>query len=143
MKSQVALCYSLCSLFCLGCIARRCSFINGYKEKVTDRWQKYGKKNQFDSLKDCVFVCLVISVMSDIAILWTVAHQTPLSIGFSRQEYWSGLRCPPPGDLPDAEIELASPALQVDSLSTEPPRTSKNISHMKGRSVVLASFLLH
>ena len=90
-----------------------------------------------------MFVCLVISVMSDIAILWTVAHQTPLSIGFSRQEYWSGLRCPPLGDLPDAEIELASPALQVDSLSTEPPRTSKNISHMKGRSVVLASFLLH
>ena len=50
----------------------------------------------------------VTSVMSDSATLWTVAHQTPLSMGFSRQEYWSGLPCPPPGDLPDPEIELAS-----------------------------------
>ena len=143
MKSQAALCYSLCSLFCLCCIARRCSFANGYKEKVTDRWQKYGRKKQFDSLKECVFVCLVILVVSDFAILWTVAHQTPLSIGFSRQEYWSGLPCLPPGDLPEPEAEPVSPALQVDSLPTEPPRTSKNISHMKGRSVVWASFLLH
>ena len=49
--------------------------------------------------------------------LWTVAHQAPLSMRFSRQEYWSGLPCPPPGDLPDPEIKLlspASPALQVD-----------------------------
>ena len=46
--------------------------------------------------------------------LWTVAHQAPLSMGFSRQEYWSGLPCPPPGDLPDPGIEpvsLMSPAL--------------------------------
>ena len=40
------------------------------------------------------------------ATLWTVAHQAPLSIGFSRQEYWSGLPYPPPGDLPDPGIEL-------------------------------------
>ena len=46
---------------------------------------------------------------------WTVAYQAPLSMGFSRQEYWSGLPCPPPGDLPDPEIEPRSPALQVDS----------------------------
>ena len=52
---------------------------------------------------------------------WTVAHQ-PLSMGFSRQEYWSGLPFPPPGHLPDSGIELWSPALQVDSLLTEPPR---------------------
>ena len=53
------------------------------------------------------------------ASLWTVAHQAPLSMGFSRQEYWSGFPCPPPGDLPDPGIELMSPespALQVDSL---------------------------
>ena len=46
--------------------------------------------------------------------LWTIAHQAPLSMGFSRQEYWSGLPCPPPGDLPDPGIEpvsLMSPAL--------------------------------
>ena len=51
--------------------------------------------------------------------LWTAAHQAPLSIGFSRQEYWIGLPCPPPGDLPDPGIKpesSASPALQVDSL---------------------------
>ena len=47
---------------------------------------------------------------------WTVARQVPLSIGFSRQEYWSLLPCPPPGDLPDTGIESMSPALQVDSL---------------------------
>ena len=41
------------------------------------------------------------------ATLWTVASQTPLSMGFSRQEYWSGLPCPPPGDLPDPGIKPA------------------------------------
>ena len=40
--------------------------------------------------------------------LWTVVHQAPLSMGFSRQEYWSGLSCPPPGDLPEPGIELVS-----------------------------------
>ena len=53
--------------------------------------------------------------------LWTAAQQAPLSMGFSRQEYWSGLPCPPPEDLPDTGTEPASPALQVDSLPTEPP----------------------
>ena len=53
---------------------------------------------------------------------WTVAHQAPLSVGFSREEYWSGLPFPPPGDLPDPGIKLASPlslALQADSLPAE------------------------
>ena len=57
-------------------------------------------------------------------IPWTVAHQAPLSMGFSRQEYWSGLLCPPPGDLLDPGIEPASvtpPALQADFLFSEPP----------------------
>ena len=52
--------------------------------------------------------------MSDSATLWTVAHQAPLPMGFSRQEYWNGLPSPPPGDLPDPGIEpmsLTSPAL--------------------------------
>ena len=47
---------------------------------------------------------------------WTVARQAPLSVEFSRQEYWSGLPFPSPGDLPDPGIKPASPALQVDSL---------------------------
>ena len=50
---------------------------------------------------------------------WTVAHQTSLSMGFSRQEYWSGLLCPPPGDLPNPGIKPRSSALQADSLPSE------------------------
>ena len=53
---------------------------------------------------------------------WIVAHQAPLSMGFSRQEYWSGLPCPSPGDLPDPGIEPRSPALRIDTLLSEPPR---------------------
>ena len=56
---------------------------------------------------------------------WTVAHQAPLSMGFSRQEYWSGLPCPPPGDLPDPGIKPRSPALQADSLSCEQQGSSQ------------------
>ena len=58
------------------------------------------------------------------ATLWMVTCQAPRSMGFSRQEYWSGSLCPTPGDLPDPGVEgmsPVSPALQVDSLPTEPP----------------------
>ena len=55
----------------------------------------------------CVWLC---------ATLWTAAHQASISLEFSRQEYWSGLLCPPPGDLPNSGIESGSPASQVDSL---------------------------
>ena len=61
------------------------------------------------------------SIMSDSVTPWTVAHQAPLSMGFSRQEYWSGLPFPSPGGLPDPGIEPPSPALQVDSFSSKPP----------------------
>ena len=64
----------------------------------------------------CVHVCSVALVMS--VTLWAVACQAPLSMGFSRQEHWSGLPCPPPGDLPDPRIKPVSPespALQADS----------------------------
>ena len=55
---------------------------------------------------------------------WSVVSQAPLSKGFSWQEYWSGLPCPSPGDLPDPGIEPISPAsnaLKLNSLPTEPP----------------------
>ena len=52
---------------------------------------------------------------------WTVAYQALLSMGFSRQEYWSGLPFPSPGDLPDPGIEPRSPTLQADALTSEPP----------------------
>ena len=52
---------------------------------------------------------------------WTVAYQAPLSMGFSRQDYWSGLPFLSPGDLPNPGIEPRSPALQTDSLPSKPP----------------------
>ena len=52
---------------------------------------------------------------------WTVAYQAPLSVGFSREEYWSGLPFPSPGDLPNPGIKPGSPALQADTLLSEPP----------------------
>ena len=54
----------------------------------------------------------------------TVAYQAPLSMGFSRQESWSGLPFPSPGDLPNPGIKLGSPALQTDALPSEPPGKS-------------------
>ena len=53
--------------------------------------------------------------------LWTVAHQAPPSMGFFRQEYWSGLPFPSPVDLPDPGIEPRPPTLQADALTSEPP----------------------
>ena len=52
---------------------------------------------------------------------WTVVYQAPPSMGFSRQECWSGLPFPSPGDLPDPETEPGFPALQADALLSEPP----------------------
>ena len=59
--------------------------------------------------------------MCNSAILWTVAYQAPLSMEFSRQEYWSGLPFSSPGDLPDPGIEPGSPTLQADALPSELP----------------------
>ena len=66
-----------------------------------------------------VVLVLLLSRVQLFVIRWTAARQAPLSMEFSRQEYWNGLPFPPPGDLPDPGIELtspASPALAVDSL---------------------------
>ena len=52
---------------------------------------------------------------------WTVAYQASPSLGFSREEYWSGLPFPSPGDLPDPGIEPGPPALEADALTSEPP----------------------
>ena len=58
--------------------------------------------------------------MSDSVTLWTVAYQAPPSMGFSRQEYWSGFLFPSPGGLPYPGIKPKSPALQADALTSEP-----------------------
>ena len=70
----------------------------------------------------CVCVCYLLSYVWLFITPQTVAHQASLSMGFSRQEYWSGLPFPSPEDLPDPGIEPWSPALQEGSLPSEPPR---------------------
>ena len=62
---------------------------------------------------------LVPKLCFPVVTSWAVACQTPLTMGFSRQEYWSGLPFHSPGDFPYSEIEPRSPALQADSLPTE------------------------
>ena len=79
------------------------------------------------SLK-CIFAAVLsLSHIRFFGTPWTVARQAPLSMGFSRQEYWSDLPCPPLGDLPNAGIKPGLQFLfQADSLPSEPPRKSKN-----------------
>ena len=85
-------------------------------EDIKKRWQEYTERKKVKSL----------SRVQLFATLWTVAHQAPLSTGFSRQEYWSGLPFSSPGNLPDPGIEPRSPALQADALPSEPPGKPKN-----------------
>ena len=68
---------------------------------------------------------LVVKSCLTLTTSWTIACQAPLSMGFFRQEYWSGLPFPSPADLPDPGIQLRSPALQSDSLLTEPRRNTE------------------
>ena len=68
--------------------------------------------------------CFLVKSLSHVWLFvtpWTVAYQAPPSMGFSRQECWSGLPFPSPGDLPEPGIEPGSPALQADALPSEPP----------------------
>ena len=64
----------------------------------------------------CALSCVQLFVTP-----WTIVHHASLSMGFPRQEYWNRLPFPTPGDLPNPGIELASPALQADSLPSQPP----------------------
>ena len=78
-------------------------------------------------------VCQVASVVSDSVTPWTVALQAPLSMGFSRQEYWSGLPCPPSRDLSDSGIELVSlmsPALAGGFFTTSATWDTPKISYI-------------
>ena len=83
-----------------------------YQRKTTDQYPSLKVKVKLKSLSR---VRLFVTT-------WTIAYQAPPSVGFSRQEYWSGLPFPPPEDLPNPGIELRSPTLQADALSSEPPR---------------------
>ena len=68
--------------------------------------------------------------------IWTVAYQAPLSMGFPRQKYRNGLPFPSPGDLPNPGIKPRSPALQADSLPSEPPGNSSK-EHLKANQELL------
>ena len=83
-------------------------------QKVNTELTKLKVYSTFDSMK-------LLSRVRLFATPWTVAHQAPQSMGFSRQEYWSGLPFPSPGDLPDPGIKPGSPALRADALLSEPP----------------------
>ena len=79
--------------------------------------------------------------MSDSATPWTIARQAPLSLGFSRKEYWSGLPCPTPGDLPDPRIEPRSPAIAgrffTVEASREVPRILEWVAYPFSRGIFL------
>ena len=76
-----------------------------------------------DSSAVCMLSCF--NWVQHFVTTWTVACQAPLFMGFSRQEYWSGLPFPPPGDFPNPGIKPESPPLQADSLPAEPPGEPK------------------
>ena len=73
----------------------------------------------------------VLSLVRLFATPWTVAYQAPPSTGFSRQEYWSGLPFPSPGDLPNPGIKPGSPTFQADALTSEPPGKQTMVEVMK------------
>ena len=73
----------------------------------------------------CVCALSCFSCIWPFVTPWTIAHQAPLSLGFARQEYWSGLSCPPPGALPDPGIEPRFPAFRADSLPSQTPGKPK------------------
>ena len=78
-----------------------------------------------------------LSLIRLFATPWTVAHQAPPSTEFSRQEHWSGLPFPSPGDLPDPGIEPRSPALQADTLPSEPPGNPTTYNRVPYKTVTL------
>ena len=99
-----------------------------YSESCPSRWWCHPTISSsvvpFSSLPLSIFPSIKVKLLSRVRLFatpWTVAYQAPLSMGFSRQECGSGLPSPSPGDLPDPGIEPRSPALQADTLPSEPP----------------------
>ena len=89
------------------------------------RMNKYDRmfafNHRFRARKQKKVKVKLLSHVQLFATLWTVAYQAPPSMEFCRQEYWSGLPFPSPGDLPDPGTKPGSPALQANSLPSEPP----------------------
>ena len=82
----------------------------------------------------------LLSCVQLFATPWTIAHQASQSMGFSRQEYWSGLPFPSPGDLPHREMEPGprSPAFQADALTSEPPGKQQEEPESEQQAPLLA-----
>ena len=87
------------------------------------------KKSKQRGLK--FFFCYSLSCVQLFVTPGNVACQAPLAMGFSRQEYWSGLPYSPPGDLPDPEIEPGSPALKADSTPSELEGSPQTVDTLK------------
>ena len=106
--------------------------------RVPENWNNYWNHYMFPCPCTVIIVLTAresvsLPVVSDSVTLWTVVRQALLSLGFSRQQCWNGLPCPPAGNLPDPGIEPRSPALQEDSLPSEPPgkQQEKEIFNLK------------
>ena len=93
---------------------------NVHLQNITLSPMKDAKGLRYDSCSQSEVRCWSFSRVRLFATPWTVAFKAPLSMGFSRQEYWSGLPFPSPGDLPKPETEPGSPTLQADSLLSDP-----------------------
>ena len=98
-------------------------FIHGPPKIMISRCQRLPYYNFLGAMNELQVCVLVAHFVSDFVTPWTLdqSRQAPLSMEFSRQEYWSGLPFPSPGDLPGPRIKPRSPALQADSLPSETP----------------------
>ena len=93
----------------------------------------------------CTCVCACVCVLSCVWLrdpIWTVAHEAPPSMEFSRQDYWSGLPFPSPADLPNPGIKPGSPARQADALPSEPPGRSMTLQIVSHYVVYLKHIVL-
>ena len=90
-----------------------------------DNWKGREREKENETTKLTICCCLVTKSCLILCDLWTIAFQAPLSLGFPRQDYWSGLPFPSPGHLPDPGIIPASPALAGGVFTTEPPGKPK------------------
>ena len=124
IHQQVNLTHASTSWTCLAAIYYLVKMVHS---EVGSAWTKNKrnekkKRKRKKEKKGNVCCALSLSHAQFFVTPWTIAHQTLLPWGFSRQEYWGGLPFPPPGHLLNPEIEPRSPTLQVDSLPSEPPR---------------------
>ena len=100
----------------------RAVLLTARKDKL---WNQYFCDVHIGGTNSILYMKVKVKSLSHVRLFATsrtVAYQAPLSMGFSRQEYWSGLPLPSPGDLLNQGIEPGSPALQADTLTSEPPR---------------------